>query len=92
MAREGTGTKPKEKPERQVEALIVKNTSVAGMMLHRGSRHMLPISLAKSLRDQGLATPIPQAVPSHPAPPPPPPPTFEDEDVSYEDEDEEGGE
>ena len=58
--------------ERQVEALIIKNTSVAGMMLHRNTRHMLPISLAKSLRDQKLAVPIPKAKPSHPVPPPPP--------------------
>lgn len=88
MPREGEGTGEKEAPEKQVKALIIKNTSVAGMMLHRNTEHMLPLSLAKSLRDQGLAVPIKAARPSHPAPPPPPPPDFEEEDEADEEKEE----
>ena len=79
MPREGEGTGDKETPEKQVEALIIKNTSVAGMMLHKDSTHMLPISLAKSLRDQKLAIPVPKAIDSHPKPQPPPENQFEGE-------------
>ncbi|HEV2172919.1 MAG TPA: hypothetical protein VGR71_05100 [Nitrospira sp.] len=86
MVREGVGTGEQAKPERQVEALIVKNTSVAGMLLHKNVKYTLPLSLAKSLRDQGLAIPVPKAVESHPAPPPPPPPDFEDDDDVEDDE------
>lgn len=78
MPREGSGTE-EVTPEREVEAEILRNTSVAGMMLHRGSHHMLPFSLAKSLRDQGLVRPVKQAIDSHPVPPPPPENQFEGE-------------
>lgn len=78
MPREGSGEE-EVKQERQVEAEVLKNTSVAGMMLHRGSHHMLPFSLAKSLRDQGLVRPVKQAIPSHPVPPPPPEDQFDGE-------------
>lgn len=86
MVRQLTG-EPEKSQERVVEAEIIKNTSVAGMLLHRGSRHMLPFTLAKALRNQGLARPIPKVIPSHPVAPPPPPPVFEGE--SGEDEEEE---
>src|SRR5690348_1975327 len=83
------GSNPKaprpEQIEKQVDAIITKNTSVAGMLLHRNQQITLPISVAKTLRDQGLARPVPKVVQSHPAPPPPPPPVFEGE--SEEDED-----
>ncbi len=78
--------KQKNSPERMVEAEILKWTSVAGMFLHPGTRHSLPISLAKGLRDQGLARPVPKVVESHPAPPPPPPATFDGEGDSDGDE------
>lgn len=81
------------KPEKSVEAIITKNTSVAGMLLHARQRIQLPLSVAKLLRDQGLAQPVPKAVPSHPTPPPPPPPVFEGERESEDEESEdEGGE
>lgn len=77
-----------ERPEKQVDAIIVKNTSVAGMLLHRNQQITLPISVAKSLRDQGLAIPVPKVVPSHPVAPPPPPPVFDGESDGGEDENE----
>jgi hypothetical protein len=77
-----------KKLEKQVDAIIVKNTSVAGMLLHRNQTITLPISVAKSLRDQGLAKPVPKVIESHPAPPPPPPPVFEGENEADESEDE----
>lgn len=79
-----------EAPEREVEAIITKNTSIKGMMLQRGARHWFPLSIAKGLRDQGLAIPVPKVIPSHPPTPPPPPPSFEgegdDESAAEEDE------
>lgn len=78
MVRESEQVAEKDR-EKQVEALIIKNTSVAGMMLHRNTKHMLPLSLAMSLRDQGLAVPVKKAQPSHPVPPPKPKLDFDGE-------------
>lgn len=79
---------PENEREKQVEAEMLKHTSVAGMMMQRGARYMLPLSLAKSLRDQGLARPVPKAAPSHPSPPPPPPDPFDGEGEDSEEDEE----
>lgn len=73
-----------EEEERLVEAEITRNTSRRGQLLLVGTRHMLPLSVAKAMRAGGTARPVPKVQLAVPPPPPPKPAVFDGEDESEE--------